>query len=160
QGRFASFAVVQEAGEGYPTLRSHRVAIGCYTDDGTHLVRTGRVELDVTGARTEVPALVGTARPDLVLLNDDDLTYAPIRLDEAALSTLRRGNSLGGGIGRIAESLPRALCWAAVWDMTREAEWGARDYVTLVLDNIDAETDVTVVVSLHANLLTALNSYV
>ena len=37
-----------------------------------------------TAPRTEVPELVGASQPDLVLLNDDDLTYAKIRLDPLA----------------------------------------------------------------------------
>ena len=49
-----------------------------------------RHELDVVGAdHRRCPTLVGVARPDLVLLNDDDLTYAKIRLDDASLATLR-----------------------------------------------------------------------
>src|SRR5690606_34379992 len=104
-GNFTSFAVLQEARPEYPTLRSHRVAIGLYdrTDEG--VVRRERVELDIVGARTEVTELVGPRRPDLVLVNDDDLTYAKIRLDEHSLRTLVEG------IGEIRDGLPRALCW-------------------------------------------------
>ncbi|HEX6872986.1 MAG TPA: aminopeptidase N, partial [Micromonosporaceae bacterium] len=98
-GRFASFAVRQEAPAEHPTLRSHRIAIGLYRRDGGRLVRARRVELDLSGARTEVPELVGEARPDLVLLNDDDLTYALIRLDPHSMATLARS------IADIAESL-------------------------------------------------------
>ena len=86
EGRFTSFAVLQEAPEHWPTLRSHRLAIGLYdrTESG-ELVLRDRVELDVTGARTEVAELLGRQRPDVVLLNDDDLTYAKIRLDPQSL---------------------------------------------------------------------------
>jgi len=138
-GTFSSFAVVQEAPEEHSMLRSHRVAIGLYdrTDDG--LVRRDRVETDVVGPVSEVPALVGRRQPDVVLVNDDDLTYAKIRLDERSMATVTES------IGDFAESLPRALCWAASWDMTRDAELAARDYLTLVLGGIDRETDVGVV---------------
>ena len=90
---------------------------------GAKLVRTERVELDVTGERTEVPELVGVAQPDLVLVNDDDLTYAKVRLDERSLATV---------VARVADiddPLPRTLCWGAAWDMTRDGEMRARDYV-------------------------------
>ncbi len=139
---FTSFTVVQEAPEQWPTLRSHRVAVGLYDLVDGALVRTGREELDVVGARTVVPALVGRPQPDLVLVNDDDLTYAKIRLDERSLGTLI------GHIGDITDSLPRALCWSAAWDMTRDAELPARDYVGLVLAGIARETDIGVVQSL------------
>src|SRR5690606_2182552 len=58
-GRFTSFDVLQEAPTEHPTLRSHRIAIGLYSMDGGALTRTKRVELDVVGARTAVPELVG-----------------------------------------------------------------------------------------------------
>ncbi|HEY6737363.1 MAG TPA: aminopeptidase N, partial [Actinopolymorphaceae bacterium] len=115
-GRFTSFAVRQTATPEHPTLRSHRVAIGLYDleegEQGPALVRRSRLELDVVGESTAVPQLEGVARPDLVLLNDDDLTFAKIRLDDRSLSTLVTH------IAHITESLPRALCWSAAWDMT------------------------------------------
>ena len=138
-GAFSSFAVVQEAPEDYPTLRSHRVAIGLYDRSEAGLVRRERVETDIVGPRTEVPELVGRRQPDVVLVNDDDLTYAKIRLDERSMATVT------DSIGDFTESLPRALCWAASWDMTRDAELATRDYLTLVLGGIDRETDVGVV---------------
>ena len=85
-GTFDEFAVLQEATPEHPTLRPHHIAIGLYnkTADGA-LVRTRQVEVDVSGARTEVPGLTGLAQPDLILLNDDDLGYAIIRFDDRSL---------------------------------------------------------------------------
>ena len=54
-----------------------------------------------------MPELVGRAQPDLLLLNDDDLTYAKIRLDERSLAT-----ALGAPRAASTTRLPRALCWA------------------------------------------------
>ncbi len=149
-GAFTSFSIQQDAPEQWPTLRSHRVAVGCYDLVDGSLVRTAREELDVVGATTEVPALVGRRQPDLVLVNDDDLTYAKIRLDERSLATLT------AHVGDIADSLPRALCWAAVWDMTRDAELRARDLLTTVLAGIGGETDIGVVQSLLRQASSAL----
>jgi aminopeptidase N len=150
-GAFTAFSILQEAPEQWPTLRSHRLAVGLYELVDGALVRTGREELDVVGAKTEVPALLGRRQPDLVLVNDDDLAYAKIRLDERSLSTLV------AHVGDFAESLPRALCWAAAWDMTRDAEMPARDYVSLVLAGIGGESDIGVVQSLlrlaHSSLV-------
>ncbi|MCW2620898.1 MAG: aminopeptidase, partial [Frankiales bacterium] len=141
-GAFASFAVLQEAPEQWPTLRSHRVAIGFYDLVDGRLVRTHREELDVVGAKTDVPGLVGRRQPDLVLVNDDDLTFAKIRLDERSLATLT------AHVGDVEESLPRALSWAALWDMTRDAELPARDYLAAVLSGIGRESDIGLVQSL------------
>ncbi|MFC5747000.1 aminopeptidase N [Actinomadura rugatobispora] len=152
-GNFASFAVLQEAKPEYPTLRSHRIAIGLYDRTPEGIVRRERVELDIVGARTEVPELAGRKRPDLVLVNDDDLTYAKIRLDELSLRTLVEG------IGEIRDGLPRALCWSAAWDMTRDAELSTRDYVRLVISGIRGVTDISVAQTLLRQTRTAVQQY-
>ncbi|HVM28987.1 MAG TPA: aminopeptidase N, partial [Mycobacteriales bacterium] len=157
EGRFTSFAVTQESAAlpsgDVPPLRSHRLAIGLYELVDGALVRTGREELDVVGARTDVPALVGRAQPDLVLVNDDDLTYAKIRLDERSRRTLAEH------VQDLEDSLPRALCWASTWDMTRDAEMPAREYVRLVLAGVGGEGDIGVVQSLLRLAVTAVNLY-
>jgi len=152
-GTITAFSVLQEAPEAWPTLRSHRVAVGFYDLVDGRLVRTSREELDVVGAKTEVPALLGRAQPDLVLLNDDDLTYAKIRLDPRSFATLT------AHVGDFVESLPRALCWSAAWDMTRDAEVPARDYVATVLAGIGGETDIGVVQSLLRQVQAALTQF-
>ncbi|WP_055477487.1 aminopeptidase N [Sphaerimonospora mesophila] len=154
EGRFASFEVLQEAPSEHPTLRSHRIAIGLYSMTDGVLIRTRRVELDVVGARTAVPELVGELRPDLVLVNDDDLTYAKIRLDERSLETL-----VSGGITAFRDSLPRALCWSAAWDMTRDAELATRDYVRLVVSGIDSVGDISVVQTVLRQARQAVQQY-
>ncbi|MCF2531690.1 aminopeptidase N [Yinghuangia soli] len=152
-GTITSFAVLQEAPEAWPTIRTHRMAIGFYNRTSEGLVRSHRVELDVSGPRTEVTELVGRARPDVVLLNDDDLTYCKIRLDPHSLGVVT------SAIGEFADPLPRALCWAAAWDMTRDAEMAARDYLTLVLSGIGQEKDINIVGSLHRQLISALELF-
>ncbi|MCD5418585.1 aminopeptidase N [Rhodococcus pyridinivorans] len=156
QGRFTRFAVVQEGAQpGAGEFRVHRLAIGVYDDDGSgKLVRTHRVEIDVDAAeRTEVPDLVGVPRGAFVLVNDDDLTYCSVRLDEESLATVI------DRVGDIAESLPRTLVWSAAWEMTRQAEMKARDFVALVQRGIAAETEVGVVQRLLMQAHTALESY-
>ncbi|WP_127130611.1 aminopeptidase N [Georgenia sp. SYP-B2076] len=152
-----SFTVVQEAPAEHPTLRPHRLVIGGYDVIGegpqARLERTVRVELDVDGPRTEVPELVGTRRPDLVLVNDEDLAYAKVRLDERSLATAV------AHLGGFAESLPRALVLGSAWDMTRDGEWAARKFIDLVLASIAAETDSSVVQVLLRQLAAALGSY-
>ncbi|MEU1282438.1 aminopeptidase N [Streptomyces sp. NPDC005805] len=159
-GTVTAFAVRQEApalpagAKGEPVLRPHRIAIGLYDLDAAgKLVRTERVELDVDGELTEVPALVGRPRPAVVLLNDDDLSYAKVRLDEESLRTVT------AHLGDFAESLPRALCWASAWDMTRDGELATRDYLELVLSGIGKESDIGVVQSLHRQVKLALDLY-
>ena len=158
--RFTEFAVEQEAPASHPVLRSHRIAIGLYDRGEAGLVRRLRVETDVAGPRTVVQELAGQPRPDLVLVNDDDLTYAKIRLDDHSLRTLvgsggsglspedRVSPQVGSSIGAFTDSLAAALCWSAAWDMCRDGEMAARDYVRLVLSGISSVADISVVQTL------------
>jgi aminopeptidase N len=122
-----------------PVLRPHRLALGVYEKQENKLVRTKRIEVDVVGGQTEIKELVGTKRPDLLLINDDDLTYAKIRLDSHSLNTATKE------IASIESSLSRALIWGAVWDMVRDAEVGTGKYLDLVLAGIEKETDIGLV---------------
>jgi aminopeptidase N len=128
EGAFTQFSITQGgAAPGAGETRVHRLAVGVYDDDGTgKLVRTHREELDVEGERTDVPALQGISRGKFILVNDDDLTYCSLRLDPDSLSTVMTR------IADIAEPLPRTLAWSAAWEMTRDAELKARDFVELV----------------------------
>ncbi|HEV2345453.1 MAG TPA: aminopeptidase N [Actinocrinis sp.] len=152
-GTYAEFAIAQEAPADYPTLRPHRIAVGLYDRTPQGLVRTRQLELDVDGALTEVPELVGVKQPDLVLLNDDDLSYTTIRFDERSVSTLVES------IGEFTESLPRALSWVAAWDMVRNAELPARDYVALIISGAQRETDIGVLQSLQRQAKSAIDLY-
>ncbi|WP_186759959.1 aminopeptidase N [Arthrobacter alpinus] len=158
-GLITSFSILQSAVAQFPTLRPHRAAVGFYNvatsgDDVGKLVRTHRVELDVDGAVTEVPELVGLERPALVLLNDDDLAYAKIRLDPASLATAKKH------LKDFRASLPRTLVAASAWDAARDGETPAREYVDFVLANIGHESDSTVVMVLLRQLATTLHFYV
>jgi aminopeptidase N len=152
-GTFTEFAVRQEAPGSHPVLRDHRIAIGLYDRAPAGLVRRRRVETDISGERTMVPALAGEPRPDLVLINDDDLTYAKIRLDPHSMATLSTS------IGEFTQTLPAALCWAAAWDMCRDAELPAREYVQLALGGISSVTDVSVAQTLLRQVDAALRRY-
>ncbi|MEI6253147.1 MAG: ERAP1-like C-terminal domain-containing protein, partial [Mycobacteriaceae bacterium] len=154
-GRFTRFAIRQGgAAPGAGETRVHRLAVGIYDDDQTgKLVRTHREELDITGDVTDVLALQGISRGKLILVNDDDLTYCSMRLDPDSLRTaLDR-------IADIAEPLPRTLVWSAAWEMTRDAELRARDFVALVSRGVQAETEVGVAQRLLLQAQTALTSY-
>ncbi|GAB77391.1 aminopeptidase N [Austwickia chelonae] len=144
--------VHQSAPENHPTLRPHRLAIGLYDLQEGRLVRRERLEIDIDGEETEVAPLVGLHRPDLLLLNDDDLTYAKIRFDEESLRTLIAHAST-------ADPLPRALLLGAAWDMTRDGEMAGSDFIRLVLDALPGETDSTLLRMLLSQLTTTMQLY-
>ena len=150
EGRITELAVVQDGDE----LRPHRAAVGLYrlSPEGA-LVRYARAETDVTGARTVVEELAGEERPALVLVNDDDLTYCKIRFDEGSLQTLR------AHLGDITDPLARALCWSALWNLTRDGLMPARDFVAIALEFAGRETDIGVLQMVHAWSRSAVTHY-
>lgn len=158
-GVMTSFAVRQEVPEEWPTLRPHRLRIGGYdvavSDEGAEVLhRVIDVEVDIDGELTAIPELVGRPRPALILVNDGDLAYAKVRLDEASLATAVEH------VSKFTDPLARSMVLAAAWDMTRDAEMPARQYVDLVLRNVGAETESTTVMVLLRQLATTLSLYV
>ena len=153
-GTITSFVVQQEAAADYPTIRPHRLAIGFYSLNDGKLVRDSRIEIDVDGERTDVPQLVGQGRPDLVLVNDEDLAYAKIRLDDQSLAVAMEH------LADISDPLARSIVWGAAWDATRDAEASPSDYVQLVLNNIAAETESTTIRTTLSQLTQVARYYV
>ncbi|MDE0573522.1 aminopeptidase N [Demequina sp. B12] len=153
------FAVRQEVPEEWPTQRPHRLGIGGYDvvigDDGNaKLERTLHVETDIRGELTEIPDLVGKHRPALLLINDGDLAYAKVRLDEQSLATAVQH------VAGFTDPLARSMVLTAAWDMTRDGEMPARQYVDLILGSIATETESTTVMVLLRQLATTLGLYV
>src|SRR5690625_3604565 len=162
-GRYTAVRVEQTAPPEHPTIRPHRIAIGLYDrsisdDDGAHsagkavFTRRERVELDLTDTLTDVPELVGVDQPDLLLVNDDDLTFAKVRFDD------RSQESVIAHIGELP-ALPRALCWTAATDMLRDADLAARHYVDLVLAGAELESMVSVVQHVLTTAKNAIDMY-
>ena len=145
--------VHQSADLDHPTIRPHRLAIGVYDWADGQLVRTARVEVDVAGDQTAVDALHGVDGGVFVLPNDDDLTYAKLQLDARSLDALTKH------LSAIADPLPRALVWAAAWDMTRDAELSASRFVDLVLNNVATETQIGVLQRIQHRALGAAERY-
>jgi len=155
-GRFTSFAIVQEARAGHPELRPHHISVGLYCrepasdqpggdepGEGGRLARVRHTGVDVTGARTEVPELTGQPQPDLILLNDDDRGYAVIRFDPRSLQTLTQA------VSQLGDSLARAVSWTALIDMARQAELPAPAFAAVVASQMGGEPAITIVHMLH-----------
>ncbi|HET8879281.1 MAG TPA: aminopeptidase N [Arthrobacter sp.] len=157
-GVLSSVSLVQDATDpvtGAREPRPHRLRIGLYnrTDDGA-LVRTDSVETDVDGERTQVPDLAGKARPDLLLVNDEDLSYAKVRLDPRSEATVR------SSLGSLRDPMARALCWTALWDSARDAVTPAAGYVDAVQRFGPAENGIGVLLNVLGNASTAVERYV
>ncbi|MFZ9720173.1 MAG: ERAP1-like C-terminal domain-containing protein, partial [Candidatus Nanopelagicaceae bacterium] len=133
--------------------RPHRLAVGLYDLKGSSLERRTSVELDVTGELTSVDKLKGEKVADLLLINDKDLSYAKIRFDQRSIETLKFH------LGKLNDNLSRALCWSAAWDMLRDAEISASDFIDIAIAGLPGEDDITTVTALGNQLTSAVEIY-
>jgi aminopeptidase N len=153
-GTITHFVIQQSAIESQPTIRPHRMAIGFYDLVAGKLTRTSQIELDVDGERTHVSQLVGLQQPALILLNDGDLAYAKIRLDNKSWATALEH------LSEIEDPLARTIVWGAALDASRDAEADPADFIRLVLAHISTETESTTMMTLLRQLVTTGNLYV
>jgi aminopeptidase N len=153
---YKSITISQEAPivpAGSTELRPHRLAVGLYDISGDSLKLRKSVELDVAGAATVVADLAGQKVADLLLINDRDLSYAKLRFDDRSIATLKTH------LGKIDDALVRALCWAAIWDMHRDAEISSADFIEIALNGLAGETDDAIVNIVLSQLTTSVEAY-
>jgi aminopeptidase N len=140
-GAYAEVDVVQSSKHG---MRPHRIRIGAYSTDRQRrrTIRREVVDVDIDPDRdndtTKIRALTGRPATGLLLPNDDDLTYAKIRLDPNDL------DRLADVVPTVGDPLARALLWSAAWDVTRDAEWDAERFLALCAAGLPAETNVAI----------------
>ncbi|GAA5229063.1 aminopeptidase N [Paeniglutamicibacter antarcticus] len=120
--------------------------------DGT-LTRTSIHRVELTGAGIDLPFLTGRPRPDLILPNDGDDTYAMVDFDEDSLATLL------GHLGTLGDPLARATCWAALWNMVRDARLPAPEFLLAVRAHAGSLTEVSVFAQVLAQGNTAITQY-
>ena len=156
-GKYKSVTIVQEPPVSPvgvdQLLRPHHIGIGLYNRVDSQIKRDKRIEIDVDGARTDVPELVGQPVADLMLLNDGDYTFVKIRLDDASAKTSATG------LRDIEDGVARALIWGASWDMTRDAEMSASDYLAMVLNTDLGEIEIGVAQQLLLQARSAIEQF-
>ena len=133
---YGSFAIEQTAPETHP-LRQHRLGIGLYDRKDSKLTLRRTIEVDIEGALTEVPKLAGEKVPDLLLLNDRDLAFTKIRLDERSIETAK------AHLAELEDPLARALCWACILDMTRQIEIPVSVFLEMFIKNAPLEDGIS-----------------
>lgn len=138
-GSISELTLHQFAPTDHPVLREHRLAVGFYNEDeeSGKVVRTDRIELDVAGEATTVTGAAGKPRPQFLLTNDDDLTYTKLRFDDESLAFAT------ANLYRFDDALARAVIWLALWDMTRDGELAASDFIDTTLKLLSTETEST-----------------
>ncbi|MBF0968944.1 MAG: aminopeptidase N, partial [Actinomyces sp.] len=154
-GTIERLEITQEAFSEGASLRPHRLGVAGYslTEEGT-LAQVFREELDVNGASTVVEAAAGIARPDFILVNDGDLGYAKVRLDEQSLAFAV------ANITKFTDSLTRGVVMASAWDMTRDGEMPARDYLNLALTSIPVEDNMSLLMLTLRHIDEAVRTFV
>lgn len=153
---YKSVTITQEAPlipVGSQELRPHRLAVGLYDIDAGSLKLRKTVELDVVGGSTVVTELAGEKLADLLLINDRDLSYAKLRFDDRSIATLKTH------LGKLDDALARALCWAAIWDMHRDAEISTSDFMEIALNSLAKESDDAIVTIVMSQLSTSVEAY-
>jgi aminopeptidase N len=138
---------------GSKELRPHRLAVGLYDISGDSLNLRKSVELDVVGASTRVKELSGEKVADLLLINDRDLSYAKLRFDDRSIATLKKY------LGRLNDPLARALSWASIWDMHRDAQISSADFIEIALSGLAGENDDAIVNIVIGQLGTSVEAY-
>jgi aminopeptidase N len=131
EGQTSKWALSASGPSGEPP-RPHRVHVGVYAEQDGTLGRTDVIALDVDSATTKLPSTVDSA--ELLLVNDDDLTFASVQLDEQNVARLLD----------LAAQLPaatsRAVALVTMWDMVVSGELPARKFVRSANAVLDKET--------------------
>ena len=154
-GTIERLEITQEAFSDGASLRPHRMGVAGYslTEEGT-LAQVFREELDIDGASTVIEAAAGIARPDFILVNDGDLGYAKVRLDEESLAFAITN------ITKFTDSLTRGVVMASAWDMTRDGEMPARDYLNLALRAVPVEDNMSLLTLTLRHIDEAVRTFV
>ncbi|MFD6878762.1 MULTISPECIES: aminopeptidase N [unclassified Streptomyces] len=117
--------------------RPHHITAGTYHRAPDGLLERGEL-LGIDVPSDEVLSGSGS-RPDLLVLNDGDLGYTKIRLDELSLETALRG------LSRLPDPLTRAVVWGSLRDMVRDGELEPGAYLTTADAHLPDESDLAIV---------------
>ncbi|MBP3088527.1 aminopeptidase N [Corynebacterium sp. sy017] len=133
-------------------IRPHRVNVGFYHFSGTQLIRTSTHDVLLDASATPVP-VHGMAAPDLIVVNDDDHTYAKISFDQRSLASIK------SALSSIDSELSRAVIWTALWNLTRDGELSAREFVDIAAAHSYGESNTSVLTHIVQHAFHAARYY-
>ncbi|MGI8646098.1 MAG: aminopeptidase N, partial [Nocardioides sp.] len=137
--RLVDGALTIESPDALPP-RPHHLAIRSFAVGENGLSEVGSVSVETSGTRAEVDL----PEADLHLLNADDLTFAAVRPDPAAVRAMMER------AGDLPDAISRALAGATAWDMLVKGETRAADVVRTLTRALVTETSPIVVESFLA----------
>lgn len=152
-GTYKNVVIEQESFNAGASLRPHRLIVAGYNLKGDKISRDFSYEIDVEGKSTTVKDLVGKKKADLLLVNDQDLAYAKLRLDPQSLDFALEN------IDKFDDALTRRVILSCAWDMTRDGELSATKYVELALRAIPVENSVATLTALLGRIQVAVGRY-
>ncbi|NKQ59147.1 aminopeptidase N [Amycolatopsis sp. K13G38] len=134
--------------------RHLNLRFAAFDDDGGKLVLRQRAHLPLSPRERDRELTVsGDRSPDLLVPNDDAVSYVKVRLDPRSRQTALRSLST-------LDSPPaRAVVWGALWDDLLDARLPARSYAGAVLTHGVLESDVGVVEVLVERAVQAVRVY-
>ncbi|WP_029088276.1 aminopeptidase N [Brevibacterium album] len=121
---------------------------------GDRLVLTRTWDVELTGASAPLPQLEGLPRPALLLLNHGDSDFAKIRLDPRSTETAI------SGVGRLEDSMDRALVLSALGNAARDGELPVPAYLQAAAGVLAVEEHPGILASVMATVGTALSQWV
>ena len=158
-GAIFDFTLHQGAEACGGVLRPHRVTVSTWRAASGALERTHVFDVRIDGESTPIDpdgvlALPGGAAfVDLVVINDDDLTYAISRLDERSTDVAL------AYVGTIDAPITRAVVWASLWNTVRDGLLDPRRFIVAVLNAVPAETEPAIRDRLLLFVSEALSSF-
>ena len=128
----------------------HRLQIGGYAIRGEGLTLVETLSVEVAGERTQVD---GGTSADLLLVNDEDLTFATVRTDPDSLEfLLSRGGELPTAVGR-------TLAFTTAWGLLYDGELTAGQFVDCGVGVLTHETADSVIEPLLGRLIEAADHW-
>ncbi len=158
-GAIFDFTLHQGAEACGGVLRPHRVTVSTWRAASGALERTHVFDVRIDGESAPIDpdgvlALPGGAAfVDLVVINDDDLTYAISRLDERSTDVAL------AYVGTIDAPITRAVVWASLWNAVRDGLLDPRRFIVAVLNAVPAETEPAIRDRLLLFVSEALSSF-
>ncbi len=151
-----ALSIAQDVPADYETYRPHQVRVAGYVHDpeAREFREAWSAPVTFDGPFTEVLVAAGEVQPDLLLLNDQDLTYAKIVLDKTSLDTVTRH------LADLRDPMALGLVLDALWHMVRDAQLPATTYVDAVLTALPGVTNSETLQAHLRTVVIALSRYV
>ena len=153
------FTLHQSGGASGGVLRPHRLVVSTWKFGGGRLEATHSFDVRIEGESAPIDpegALAhpgGAAEVDMVVVNDQDLTYAVSRLDPHSTDVAL------AYAGTCPEAITRAVVWAALWNALRDGLVDPRRFVQSALVAVESEAEPAVRDRLLALAHSAIRDY-